>query len=583
MTNPTDPYNTNSEIPEGDNIIAPLPAEEPVLADADAWLNEEPTRAPLPKPQYSLQTGEIERVLVTPNSNIPMSDVPTWAGGGAPWNPAPVSGQDAKVTLPADEVETRVPTRRSVFSDNSAPSGNSNFEVASPTALPSQNYAEDVPQVRAPMPGIPQQSRPNSENSNFSYAPQHTQHTGMQYANTQDSKGIAGNEQEAFTDAESQAKNWEDIDNNPSSLEELTVEDNGTGEKVTVYSDSAYVSNAGLESKNKENLNMSTLSDAAHQNSENYSLADNSSAATSQLSTSHISPSNTQDNTQEKTDLEETHSEKLQSEELYPDGSHENEESELLGVDPNFVSTSTPIEYQDQDLTSQYTRETDDAKKDQNTYISDATVTMPTAAPSSGFSDGVEAYQELNQEADSLFDVQLKPKSRVADHLWGLLLTFIGLPVLWYLIADTAARLTIPNGNQWSTGQISILSLVEFSISILLLIGLIIVAKSSALGVILFGFIFFAAGLVPLIIPAQTKSFITENLQILANYNDFGANVVHHLLYTLGSGLLAIFGMLLITIGFTSIFARREGKAAGLLEAKIEQAERAKQKFQNQI
>lgn len=107
------PFHTNTENDLRQNGIP--------LEDADAWLAPDQSRAASSEPLFSLDTGELERVLVTSPEDAPLSDIPTWAGGGAPWDVSELRNQDLNQPSAADDSTPQVPERRSIFADDPAP------------------------------------------------------------------------------------------------------------------------------------------------------------------------------------------------------------------------------------------------------------------------------------------------------------------------------------------------------------------------------------------------------------------------------------------------------------------------------
>src|SRR5699024_2437210 len=60
-----------------------------------------------------------------------------------------------------------------------------------------------------------------------------------------------------------------------------------------------------------------------------------------------------------------------------------------------------------------------------------------------------------------------RPPSRGGTHALTVLVTLLLTPVAWYLLADAGARLTLPSGNPWESGNLNVAALLELGAGLL--------------------------------------------------------------------------------------------------------------------
>lgn len=150
--------------------------------------------------------------------------------------------------------------------------------------------------------------------------------------------------------------------------------------------------------------------------------------------------------------------------------------------------------------------------------------------------------------------------SRTGAHVWALVLTLLLTPVAWYLVADAGARLTLPAGNPWDTGNLNLAALLELGGGLLVLAVVLLAARWSSLGAIVTGSLVIVLGVPFLAVPTQTQEVLGRVTTWLEGLGDFGGNVAHHLAASGSTGRLVVVGVALILLGVVSHGARRKGR-----------------------
>ena len=174
---------------------------------------------------------------------------------------------------------------------------------------------------------------------------------------------------------------------------------------------------------------------------------------------------------------------------------------------------------------------------------------------------------------DSLFagSAYDKVPSRGWSHVWSVVLTLLLTPITWYLLSDAGARLTLPEGNPWDTGVLNFAALGELAAGLVVLFVLILVLRASSLGAFVTGTLLTLAGATFVVVPQLTQQFLDPYLEGLRGYNDFGANVAHHLVADGSTARILIAGIAMIAIGVVSHSARRRGRFEQRIRHSIEQ------------
>ncbi|MDO5728614.1 MAG: hypothetical protein Q4P71_03190 [Actinomycetaceae bacterium] len=178
------------------------------------------------------------------------------------------------------------------------------------------------------------------------------------------------------------------------------------------------------------------------------------------------------------------------------------------------------------------------------------------------------------QEVDSaiLDEATVVPDlpSHAAPRVWSFFLTLLAIPIAWYLLSDAAARLTLATGNPMVTGVINPAALIELGGGLIVAIILIALAARSSLGAIIFGFLTAVGGAFFLAVPKLTEQYLEPVNNWLISWNDFGANVAHHLMWTGYTGVIFISGLLLFVFGIVTKTARRAGRKEEEIRTQIE-------------
>lgn len=151
-------------------------------------------------------------------------------------------------------------------------------------------------------------------------------------------------------------------------------------------------------------------------------------------------------------------------------------------------------------------------------------------------------------------------RSRAGAHWLGVLVALVLLPVAWYLLADAGARLTLPAGSPWQTGNLNIAALLELGGGLLVLAVALLAARWSSVGSIIAGSITIAVGVPFVAVPSWTQDFLAPALEWLRDLNDLGGNIAHHLVATGSTGRFIVYGVALVFLGLVSHGARRQGR-----------------------
>lgn len=192
---------------------------------------------------------------------------------------------------------------------------------------------------------------------------------------------------------------------------------------------------------------------------------------------------------------------------------------------------------------------------------------------------GEQAVEELGAPAaphsldDAIFDgasVQAEVPSRTGAH-WASLFGYLLLvPLAWFLIADSGARLTLNDAGSVATGNFAPLPFLELLGGLVLVLFLFLLARKSSLGPWFVGVLTTLVGLPSLIVPGLTAEFLLPYLRMLSSSSTFGQNLSHHVQASAYSGRLLLVGLVLMGIGFLSHSVRRIGRNEELLRAEVE-------------
>lgn len=224
------------------------------------------------------------------------------------------------------------------------------------------------------------------------------------------------------------------------------------------------------------------------------------------------------------------------------------------------VEETTTIELPDNTSTQVFSETLDETKVHDEAVVQDEKVKVKTR----GGTHLTLEEEDILQGTIPLPTLPSRAGARWLSAIFTLLLT----PVAWYLLADAAARLAFAPGNSMETGVPTILPLGEFVGGLIVVVLIALLAARSSLGLILSGIVVLVVGVPFLAVPAMVTDWFTY-LDPVANYNAFGANVVHNLALTGYPGVLLLFGFLMITFGWVIAAVRRAGRKEERLRVEV--------------
>ena len=174
-------------------------------------------------------------------------------------------------------------------------------------------------------------------------------------------------------------------------------------------------------------------------------------------------------------------------------------------------------------------------------------------------------------------DVPAAPKKRAPAHVGVLFATILLVPPAWYVVSDAHARLVAAYkdssvnfaGAGELVGGLAILALIWF------------LARASSLGAAFTGWIVAAFGALGLALPHWTERSILDPISQRLAGNGFTRNVATLLAYDMLTGLMFVFGGVLILTGAVSHWARRRGHKYGVLIARRTLALESLQEYEN--
>lgn len=200
---------------------------------------------------------------------------------------------------------------------------------------------------------------------------------------------------------------------------------------------------------------------------------------------------------------------------------------------------------------------------------------MPTVGGAAGAGAAATAPAEPQPERAALEeDSWLEgPRSRVAAHIWGTVVTLILVPITWLLLTDGVLRTyySLADGAS-SPNMAGVLSLAGGLIGLLVLA---LIARASSIGGWVWGGVLAAWGVVPLVVPVQFADWISAvHGPLTSLHQDFGQNVHDYILVSGRSGLLLVLGVVIMLFALVSHTARRSGREEGRLKEALAQRDR---------
>lgn len=196
-------------------------------------------------------------------------------------------------------------------------------------------------------------------------------------------------------------------------------------------------------------------------------------------------------------------------------------------------------------------------------------------APSRRRTNAKSQRAALDESLES--DVPAAPKKRAPAHVGVLFATILLVPPAWYVVSDAHARLVAAYkdssvnfaGAGELVGGLAILALIWF------------LARASSLGAAFTGWIVAAFGALGLALPRWTERSILDPISQRLAGNGFTRNVANLLAYDMLTGLMFVFGGVLILTGAVSHWARRRGHKYGVLIARRTLALESLQEYEN--
>ena len=196
-------------------------------------------------------------------------------------------------------------------------------------------------------------------------------------------------------------------------------------------------------------------------------------------------------------------------------------------------------------------------------------------APSRRRANAKSQRAALDESLES--DVPAAPKKRAPAHVGVLFATILLVPPAWYVVSDAHARLVAAYkdssvnfaGAGELVGGLAILALIWF------------LARASSLGAAFTGWIVAAFGALGLALPHWTERSILDPISQRLAGNGFTRNVATLLAYDMLTGLMFVFGGVLILTGAVSHWARRRGHKYGVLIARRTLALESLQEYEN--
>ena len=153
----------------------------------------------------------------------------------------------------------------------------------------------------------------------------------------------------------------------------------------------------------------------------------------------------------------------------------------------------------------------------------------------------------------------------------SLILSIIFVPIAWYLLSDASARLTLAEGNPMTSGNVNFAALIELFAGVVFVALIGVLSAYSSLGLWITGGLVFLLGLPFLVMPAWSNEFLDNYFEGVRNFNDFGANVVAHLVLTGFTGVLVMTGLTMVIFAWVITAVRRAGRREESMRAMVAQ------------
>ena len=174
-------------------------------------------------------------------------------------------------------------------------------------------------------------------------------------------------------------------------------------------------------------------------------------------------------------------------------------------------------------------------------------------------------------------DVPAAPKKRAPAHIGVLFATILLVPPAWYVVSDAHARLVAA----YKDSSVNFAGAGELVGGLAILALIWVLARASSLGAAFTGWIVAAFGALGLALPHWTERSILDPISQRLAGNGFTRNVANLLAYDMLTGLMFVFGGVLILTGAVSHWARRRGHKYGVLIARRTLALESLQEYEN--
>lgn len=157
------------------------------------------------------------------------------------------------------------------------------------------------------------------------------------------------------------------------------------------------------------------------------------------------------------------------------------------------------------------------------------------------------------------------PRSRVASHLWSVVLTLVLTPIAYFLVTDSGQRLLsaepLSNGFVWQAHGTPVLELAAGLLAVTIVL---LIMRASSLGAILIGSLITLMGLAYIALGHVLEPFITRALDTAGDV--LWQQVAVAWERSLQSGQLLLYGVVLLMAGIAAAGARSAGLRFGRAE-----------------
>lgn len=192
--------------------------------------------------------------------------------------------------------------------------------------------------------------------------------------------------------------------------------------------------------------------------------------------------------------------------------------------------------------------------------------------------DAKGTKREENSEGSPESAIPLPPKKRGPTHVGVLFATTLLVPSAWYVVSDAYARLSAAHAHS----SISFAGAAELVGGLALIALIWFLARASSLGVTFTGWVVTAFGAFGLAFPRWTEKAILDPISArFGEINGLTENIANLLAHDMLTGLIFLFGGVLLLTGMVSHWARRRGHKYGVLVTRRTLALESLQEYEN--